>query len=141
MYAELNWDAMNRILAYLLFASSVAFAADPQWNWIKFSSNFDHAWDVSRGFADVTVIKGRLTAKLYWEGSISDVKITLNGTVSKSRIAVKETIHNSDFSGSTYTGGLAVQKFKEAFAGATGVETITLSDGFGMIGLTRTKKE
>jgi len=38
-------------------------------------------------------------------------------------------------------GALKTQMWKEAFEGSTGIETITLSDGFGLMGLTRTIKQ
>src|SRR5215831_14690202 len=65
----------------------------------------------------------------------------LQGSIANGKISVKEIIHESDYGGSTYTGTLKTQKWKEVFEGSTGIETITLSDGFGMIGLTRTIKD
>ena len=65
----------------------------------------------------------------------------LKGSIANGRITVKEIVHKSDYSGSTYTGKLTTQRWKETFAGSTGIETVTLSDGFGMIGLTRRIKQ
>ena len=47
------------------------------------------------------------------------------------------TLLDSDYSGSTFKGTLTIKKWPET-GGTTGVETITLSDGLGMIGLTKT---
>ena len=131
---------MNRILLCVLCLSSVTFAADNQWHWIKVGNNAAHAWDVSKGDAEVAIENGQLSAKLFFDGSTKDLQISLKGSIANGKITVKETVHESDYSGSTYTGTLKTQKWKEVFSGSTGIETITLSDGFGMIGLTRTIK-
>lgn len=132
---------MKRILLCLLCLSSVTYAADNQWHWIKVGNNAAHAWDVSRGDAEVTIKDGQLRAELFFDGSTKDVQISLKGSISNGTIRVQETVHESDYGGSTYTGRLTNQKWKEVFDGSTGIETITLSDGFGMIGLTRTIKK
>jgi hypothetical protein len=132
---------MNRLLLIaLLCLPSVVFAADDQWHWVKVGNNADHAWDISQGNAEVTINGGQFTAKLL-DSSGKDVQISLKGSIAKGKLTVKETVNNSDYTGSTYTGTLTIQKWAEAFAGATGVETTTLSDGLGMIGLTRTIKK
>ena len=65
-----------------------------------------------------------------------EIVSSLQGTVRDGKITVKERISASDFSGSTYRGTIARKTWSE-FAGTTGAESITLSDGWGMIGLRR----
>ena len=111
------------------------FAAGKQWHWIKASNNADPPWTVSKGDADVEISDGKLDATLFWEGSTKIIRFSLKGSLVNGNLIVKETVRNSDF-GSTYTGKLAVQEWKRPSPGRT--EVITLSDGFSMIGLTRT---
>ena len=131
---------MNRILTCLLCLSYVSVAADSQWHWIKVGDYVDHAWNVSKGDAEVSVKDGQFSAKLFSDGGSSkDIQISLKGSITNGRITVRAIERNSNV-GSTYTGRLTSQKWKEAFEGMTGAETITLSDGLGMIGLTRLKQ-
>ena len=64
------------------------------------------------------------------------VQSALKGTIHNKKIAVTERVANSDYSGSTYRGTFERKTWNEV-AGTTGAESITLSDGWGMIGLTR----
>jgi hypothetical protein len=104
---------------------------------VKVGNNMDHGWDVARGDAEVIIQGGQFSAKLFWVGSDKDVQISLKGSIANGRITAKETVHGSDYSGSTYRGMLTTKRWAGAISGATGVETITLSDGLGMIGITR----
>jgi hypothetical protein len=128
-------------LTCLLLASFVAFGADSQWHWIKVGNNVDHAWDVSRGVAKIEISNGQFTARLFWEGSDKDAQIPLKGSISGSAISARETVLGSDYSGSTYTGRLTTKRWAAGTDGLAGVETITLSDGLGMIGITRAIKQ
>jgi hypothetical protein len=98
------------------------------WGWVKASNNVDHHWDIETGPAYVSINGNKFSAILYWKDQPSDPKIILKGTIRGKTIMVKETIHGSDYTGSIYTG--TYNKKKE-------VETINLSDGFGLIGITR----
>jgi hypothetical protein len=111
------------------------FGADKQWHWIKASNNADPPWAVSKGDAEVEIGDGKLDATLF-DGSTKIVRFSLKGSLVNGSLTVKETVRNSDFGGSTYTGKLVVQEWKKPAPGKT--EVITLSDGFSMIGLTRT---
>jgi hypothetical protein len=125
------------ILSVVCTAPVCVFAAENQWHWVKVGNNIDHGWDVSSGDAEVTINGGQLSAKLFWNGSSTDIQLALKGSIANGHVTVKETLQNSDYGGSTYTGTRTVKTWTETIAGATGVETITLSDGMGMIGLTR----
>ena len=111
-------------------------AAGKPWHWIKASNNADPPWAVSKGDAEVEISDGKLDATLFWEGSTKIIRFSLKGSLINGNLVVKEIVHNSDFGGSTYTGKLTVQEWKGPSPGKT--EVITLSDGFSMIGLTRT---
>lgn len=112
------------------------FAAGNQWHWIKAANNAEPPWVVSKGDADVEISDGKLDATLFWEGSTKIVRFSLKGSLVAGNLIVKETVRNTDFGGSTFTGKLTVQEWKRPSPGKT--EVITLSDGFSMIGLTRT---
>ena len=88
------------------------------------------------GKAEVVVKGLEITATLYWEDSGTQVRFTLKGTISGSKVTVRETIHNSDAGSSTYSGRRLVGKWPE-FDGTVGVDSITLFDGFSMIGISK----
>jgi hypothetical protein len=127
---------VTRTALLFLFLSSAVFGADKQWHWIKASNNADPPWAISKGDAEVEINDGKLDATLFWEGSTKIVRISLKGSLVNGNLTVKETGRNADLGGSTYTGKLIVQEWKKPAPGKT--EVITLSDGFSMIGLTRT---
>ena len=130
--------ALQMKLAYaLLLLAVVAGGAEPPWHWIKVSSNAAHEWDVSKGRAEVEIKGGRIEARLFGEDRPQRVKITLAGSVANGAVMVKEVVHESDFSGSSYTGRLVVMKWPKPFADSVGVQSVTLSDGLGMIAITR----
>lgn len=109
----------------LLLLTVVARGAEPPWHWIKVSSNATHEWDVSKGSAEVVMKGGKIEARLFWEGTPQQVKITLVGSVANGAVTVKEVVHESDFSDSIYTGRLVVKKWPKPFANSAGVESIT----------------
>ncbi len=127
---------LTRIAVLLLCLAPAMFAGGKQWHWIKAQNNADPPWTVLKGDAEVEISDGRLDATLFWEGSAKIVRFLPKGSLVNGNLVVKEIIHNSDFSGSTFTGQLVIQEWKRPNPGKT--EVITLSDGFSMIGLTRT---
>ncbi|HKD29351.1 MAG TPA: hypothetical protein VKC66_26000 [Xanthobacteraceae bacterium] len=124
---------------FLLLCSPVpTFAADDQWHWVKVGNNFDHAWDIYRGEAEVTINGQQFGAKLFWEDR-SGVQLLLTGTIANGRLTVTETVNDSDVGKSIYAGTHTMSKWTVRIAsGATGVETINLSNKLSMIGITRT---
>jgi hypothetical protein len=119
------------MLALLLGAS--ASGADHQWHWVK-ATNTIKGWSISQGDADVVIAGDQFRVTLFSEGKT--VQSSLKGTIHNEKIAASETVANSDYSGSTYRGTFERKSWNEV-AGTTGAESITLSDGWGMIGLTR----
>lgn len=92
----------RRPLVILLMLPCLVLGGAHQWHWVKVNNNAMSGWDVATGNADV-VIKGKqFTAALFWNGSDTDVQITLKGSIAADKLTVKETVQNSDFySGST----------------------------------------
>jgi hypothetical protein len=127
------------LVLVLLTLPSLIFGSEHQWHWVKAGNNVT-GWDVATGNADVVINGGTITATLFWSDSEKDIQITLKGSITGDKLTVKETVHNSDYSGSTYTGTRTVKKWPEV-SGTIGVETITLSDGLGMIGISRSLKK
>ncbi len=127
------------VLLLFCFGSYSALSAADLWNWFKVSTNIDHAWDTNRGTAEVTIQGRQFTAKLFWSDSKTDVQIELKGSIVKGKLTVTETVFNTDFGGpSKYRGGLTTLKFAQPLTnGDAGFQTITLTDGLAMIGLTR----
>jgi hypothetical protein len=128
---------MGLLVILLLFSLSFdASATESSWMWVKITNNVTSGWKVSTGKATVEVASSNFRAQLYSNDSNGTLLITLNGTIKNGRLTVTETIHGSDYSGSIYKGTHSTKKWEE-FAGTIGAESITLSDGWGMIGITR----
>jgi hypothetical protein len=111
-----------------------------EWHWVRAGNNAITGWNVATGNADVVINGGAITATLFGNSSDKNVVITLKGSMTGDKLTVRETVHNSDNSGSTYSGVRTVKRWPE-FSGTTGIETITLSDGLGMIGISRSLKK
>ena len=127
----------NFLLCCVLFCAVVAIGAD-DWRWVK-ATNTTEGWSVSQGHAEVVISGEHFEARLLSDSG-KELVSTLHGTVRKQTIAAKERISASDFSGSSYRGTLA-RKTWPAFAGTSGVESITLSDGYSMIGIRKNVKK
>jgi hypothetical protein len=123
--------AFALLLTFLLGTS--AFGADLEWHWIK-ATNTITGWSIPQGDAEVAITGDQFRVTLFTDGKT--VRSSLRGTIHNEKIAASETVANSDYSGSTYRGTFQRKSWNEV-AGTTGAESITLSDGWGMIGLTR----
>ena len=124
-------------LVILVLGSGASFATDPSWRWVKASNIVAKGWDLSDGIADVSMDGAKFTARLFRKQSKSEFQIVLDGTIKNGRITAKEIIQGSDYTGSVFHGTIERKKWGEEFAGTTGAESITLSDGWNMIGITR----
>jgi hypothetical protein len=122
------------VLSIMLFSPALVHA-QTQWHSVK-ATNTISGYSVSEGNAELAMAGDQFTAKLFWKGSDTNLQILLKGTIKAGRITVEETLQESDSGGSTYHGTLREKKWAE-FAGTVGGESITLSDGWGMIGITR----
>ena len=121
------------LLCSMLLCGQMAFSVD-HWRWVK-ATNTTSGWSLSQGDAEVAISGEHFEAKLFSDSG-KQIVASLKGTLQKEKITAREQVSDSDFSGSTYHGTLA-RKSWPAFAGTIGAESITLSDGWGMIGLQR----
>jgi hypothetical protein len=125
-----------RVLMFfmLLLSGTFALGADREWHWVK-ATNTIQGWSISQGDAEVVITGGQFRVTLF---SIPDktLQSSIKGTIHNGKIVASETVAASDYSGSTFRGTFKRKKWDE-FSGTTGAESITLSDGWGMIGLTR----
>jgi hypothetical protein len=119
----------------LTLSCSALCHGQTQWHWVKVANTIN-GYSVDEGNAEITMTSGQFTAKLFWKGSDKHLQILLQGTLKAGTITAKETIEGSDYTGSTYHGTFRKKKWGE-FSGTVGAESITLSDGGGMIGITR----
>ena len=128
---------MMRILTFLaiLLVGSVAGAANQEWLWVK-ATNTVQGWSLSQGTARVVITGDHIQAELYshLDGHLES---SLKGQIHDGKVVVSEIAPNTDYSGSTFRGTLERKRWND-FSGTIGSESITLSDGWGMIGLTRT---
>jgi hypothetical protein len=122
------------VLLLAVLSGAFAFGAEREWHWVK-ATNTIEGWSVSQGDAEVIITGDQFRVTLFSESG-KTVQSSLKGTIRNGKIATSETVANSDYSGSTYRGTFERKRWNEV-AGSTGAESITLSDGWGMIGLTR----
>ena len=120
-------------LLLALLSGAFAFGGDREWHWVK-ATNTVKGWSVSQGDAEVGITGDQFRVTLFSAGKT--VQSSLKGTIHNGKIAASETVANSDYSGSTYRVTFEKKRWNEV-VGTTGAESITLSDGWGMIGLTR----
>jgi hypothetical protein len=124
------------ILLTILLWCSIGRAADHAWHWVKAENNTDD-WRVLQGTAEVSVAGHTFRANLFPNGS-KHVAIKLVGNIEGQRITATEFVEGTDGRAATYRGRLLKSTWKET-QGVTGVETITLTDGWSTIGLTRAR--
>src|SRR5215813_1772355 len=99
---------------FFLLLSYPMFAADHEWRWIKVANIGAKGWDVSQGTALVTIDKDKFRAKLFWQDSADHVRITLSGTIKDGRIAVTETVEESDYTDRIISVGSRARNGRQA---------------------------
>jgi hypothetical protein len=125
---------LTSTIALFVFANALSICSGESevnpaaWCWIKVGNNADHHWDVSSGPADVSIEKQQFVAKLFWRDAPDRIQIELIGSINGNKLKVKERVNASGYTGAILSG---------TYNKASDVETINLSDGFGMIGITR----
>jgi hypothetical protein len=126
-----------RILTLLtiLLAGSVAGAGNEEWQWVK-ATNTIQGWSLSQGKARVVTAGEQIQVDLY-SPTDGHLESSLKGKIHDGKIVVNEVTPNTDYSGSTFRGTLERKRWDE-FSGTSGAESITLSDDWGMSGMTRT---
>jgi hypothetical protein len=123
-------------LALIVFCSSALIAADGQWRWVKAENDTLNGWRTLSGYAEVVVDGEIFRAELIATGSDKKLEISLKGKIKDGKISAKETIEGSDYTGSIYQGSIEKKKWENT-GGTIGGESITLTDGWSMIGITR----
>jgi hypothetical protein len=121
------------ICVFLLLLPHSAWAGDDSWHWVKAENNTSD-WRVLEGEADILVAGDKFHAKLFSRGS-HDVQIELSGTIRGRQVTALESVQGTDGEAATYRGHVSRSSWKPV-QGNSGVETITLSDGWSMIGIT-----
>jgi hypothetical protein len=117
----------------------ISLAEETEWKWVKNTNNIISGWRVSKGIAKVTINQNQFYAELFEEEYPETLHIVLKGNLSDGKITIVETKQETDYTGSTYHGTYKKKEFS-GFGDIVGSEAITLSDGWGMIGLTRSIK-
>jgi hypothetical protein len=123
------------LLAVILLCSAL-LAADGQWRWVKAENDTFNGWRTLDGYAEVVIDGEKFSAKLMAKGSERNLEILLKGTIKDGKITAKETIQGSDYTGSNYQGVIEKKKWENT-AGTVGADSITLTNGWSMIGITR----
>lgn len=127
----------SALVLVVVLLCSISFASDDGgWRWVKAGSIVAKGWDISEGTAQIVISGRKFSAKLFGQSS-PEVQIVIEGTIENGRIEAKEEIQGSDYTGSVYHGTFGQKKWPEEFAGTTGAQSITLSDGWNMIGINR----
>ena len=127
---------MKRLaLILFLMTAGPVFAGEGQWHW-AYAQNCSNRWNLWKGLADVEIQGTKFQAKLYDEKNPKDVDIILKGTIKAGKIKVVETEMNTDVGESDFSGTYLSEKNKSD-PSAKAFESINLSDGYSMIGLTR----
>jgi hypothetical protein len=126
-----------RQLAILLAGAMIAVPAqaDPDWQWVK-ANNLIDKWVVEQGVAEVSIKEGRLDAQLYKPSDLQKAYITLSGKFDQGWIVADHISADSSRGFNKFRGPLKSSRWKGEDK-YSGVETITLTDGWSTIGLTR----
>src|SRR5690242_13110102 len=94
----------------LLLLPKLSLGADDIWRWIKVE-NSTSGWRVLQGDAEVSIVGGQFSAKLFLKGSDKSVAIRLMGKIESGKIALAESVQGSDFTGSNYHGDLSDKRW------------------------------
>ncbi|HZV97690.1 MAG TPA: hypothetical protein VFF74_01745 [Methylophilaceae bacterium] len=121
------------LISGLVFSNIVL--AEPTWKWVK-ANNLIDKWAMEEGMAEVRISKDAFEAKLYKPDNLQTVYIKLSGTIDKNWIVASHNVTNAGRGFNKFRGPRKSSHWK-GFEEHTGVETITLTDGWSMIGLTR----
>ena len=115
--------------------ASVPAIADPDWQWVM-ANNLIDKWVIEQGMAEVSIKQDRLVAQLYKPDNLQKAYITLSGKYDKGWIVVDHFSADSSRGLNKFRGPLKSSRWKgdEKYSG---VEAITLTDGWSTIGLTR----
>jgi hypothetical protein len=120
-------------LFLFLGLSTIGFAGEKEWAFVWVSSNAN-AYNIQQGKAKVTIKNGRLSAQLT---STDKVEFKVVGSISGNHVDAKFSIVGSDYFLNSPFTGLYAKKLWSGMTDSKGRESITLTDGWNFIGLTR----
>ena len=116
----------------LCFASPVA-AENGEWAFVWVASG-PNSYNVAAGRGKVTISGGKFAAELVDENKVS---YRIIGSISGERVKVNLSVVGSDyFVNSPFSGSFTRKRWPNT-ANSVGRESITLTDGWNFIGLTR----
>jgi len=126
---------LHKLLAsyFLLIISTSAFAEQQDWAFVWVTSG-SGAYDVQQGTAKVTIENGQINAAM---ASTDGVEYKIVGSIKGQSVKVKFTVLNSDYFNNSPFSGSYIKKLWSGFADSKGRESISLTDGWNFIGLTR----
>lgn len=122
-------------IVLFLMTSGVATAGE-QWHW-AYAQNCSNRWNLWQGLADVEIQGVNFQAKLNSGKGPRELSIILKGTIKNGKLKVAATELDSDMGKSDYTGSYIHEKIVDG-GPLEAVESINLSNGYSMIGLSRT---
>jgi len=108
-------------------------ATDDGWSFVWVSSGIG-GYDVVSGRGKVTMENGSLTAELQDERMVG---YTLSGNISGHRVRAKFSVIGSGYFINSPFSGSYLKKRWSGMADSAGRESITLTDGWNFIGLSR----
>lgn len=122
---------------FLSMLACISSAEDKTvWTWVLVSS-LPNDWVTLKGSAHVLIDNGKITAELFDAEKTEFLRYTLKGTINDEKVVIKIANKNSDYSLlSPYTGKYS-KKTWDRFADSSGRETISATDGWNYLGLTR----
>jgi hypothetical protein len=120
----------------LLLVTLTARAAEPEWSWL-WTEPTPSEWWLRSGRADVTSAGKGFTAVLYDGADPSVKRLSIKGEIRGTAVTAVVTIHAADTAPVSFTGHYRAIDTPRS-ADHERLETISLFDGFGFIGLART---
>jgi len=133
---------MTRIIYLIIFIflfslPSNLLAKEKEWTFVWVASG-GTKYRVSQGDATVSIIDNNLSVDMLDENG---VKYKIKGTISSNKVNAKFSVIGSGyFIDSPFQGTYKIKHF-EGFADLKGRESITLTDGWNFIGLSREIKK
>lgn len=141
--SDRNGGSRPRSLSFAVLLAGATFcyffppsvAADSNWAWVR-ATSIEDDWAVQKGKAKVTIVGTSFTAELFDPDDPETVLYLVRGRIREQRVVAQSETKNSDFGSSKMSGEIRRKKWK-GFVETVGRQTITLSDGWNLLGITR----
>lgn len=125
---------MLRFAKIILFlaTTSIGFAGEPEWAFTWVSST-GAAHEVVQGKANLSINGDKVSGVLH---GADGEECQIQGSIKRHQVRIKFTVVGSDhFINSPFTGSYMIKRWR-GIKGSSGRESITLSDGWNMLGFT-----